>query len=48
MFGYAQGYILNGIVQRTILEMRAEIEDKLNRLPLRYLDKHQRGEVLSR
>lgn len=48
VFGYAQGYILNGIVQRTILEMRAEIEDKLNRLPLRYLDKHQRGEVLSR
>ena len=48
VFGYAQGYILNGIVQRTVLEMRAEIEDKLNRLPLRYLDKHQRGEVLSR
>ena len=48
VFGYAQGYILNGIVQRTIFEMRAEIEDKLNRLPLRYLDKHQRGEVLSR
>ncbi len=48
VFGYAQGYILNGIVQRTILEMRAEIEEKLNRLPLRYLDKHQRGEVLSR
>ncbi len=48
VFGYLQGYILNGIVQRTILELRSEIEDKLNRLPLRYLDRHQRGEVLSR
>ena len=36
------------IVQRTILELRAEVEDKLNRLPLAYLDKHQRGEVLTR
>ncbi|HEY4990748.1 MAG TPA: ABC transporter ATP-binding protein [Nakamurella sp.] len=48
IFGYLQGYLLNGIVQRTILALRAEVEDKLNRLPLRYLDKHQRGEVLSR
>ncbi len=48
VFGYLQGYILNGIVQRTILKLRAEVEDKLNRLPLVYLDKHQRGEVLSR
>ena len=48
VFGYLQGYLLNGIVQRTILKLRAEIEDKLNRLPLSYLDQHQRGEVLSR
>jgi ATP-binding cassette subfamily B protein len=48
VFGYLQGYLLNGIVQRTILKLRAEVEDKLNSLPLRYLDKHQRGEVLSR
>jgi len=48
VFAYLQGYLLNGIVQRTILKLRAEIEDKLNKLPLSYLDKHQRGEVLSR
>jgi ATP-binding cassette subfamily B multidrug efflux pump len=48
IFGYLQGYLLNGIVQRTILKLRAEVEDKLNRLPLSYLDRHQRGEVLSR
>jgi ATP-binding cassette subfamily B multidrug efflux pump len=48
VFAYLQGWLLNGIVQRTILKLRAEVEDKLNTLPLRYLDKHQRGEVLSR
>jgi ATP-binding cassette subfamily B multidrug efflux pump len=48
VFAYLQGWLLNGIVQRTILKLRAEIEDKLNKLPLSYLDKHQRGEVLSR
>jgi ATP-binding cassette subfamily B multidrug efflux pump len=48
VFSYLQGYLLNGIVQRTILKLRAEVEDKLNALPLAYLDKHQRGEVLSR
>ncbi len=48
IFGYLQAYLLNGVVQRTILKLRAEVEDKLNRLPLAYLDKHQRGEVLSR
>ncbi len=48
VFGYLQGYLLNGIVQRTIYNLRGEVEDKLNRLPLSYFDGRQRGEVLSR
>lgn len=48
VFGYAQGYLLNGIVQRTVCTLRRDVEDKLNRLPLRYFDGRQRGEVLSR
>jgi ATP-binding cassette subfamily B protein len=48
LFGYAQGYLLNGIVQRTIYDLRRDVEDKLNRLPLSYFDGRQRGEVLSR
>jgi len=48
VFGYLQGYLLNGIVQRTVFQLRREVEDKLNRLPLRYFDGRQRGEVLSR
>lgn len=48
VFGYLQGYLLNSIVQRTIYTLRREVEDKINRLPLRYFDGQQRGEVLSR
>ena len=46
VFGYLQGYLLNGIVQRTICDLRRDVEDKLNRLPLSYFDGRQRGEVL--
>ncbi|GAA1855764.1 ABC transporter ATP-binding protein [Pseudonocardia ailaonensis] len=48
VFGYVQGYLLNGIVQRTVFSLRREVEDKINRLPLSYFDGRQRGEVLSR
>jgi ATP-binding cassette subfamily B protein len=48
VFAYAQGYLLNGIVQRTVFHLRREVEDQLNRLPLRYFDTRQRGEILSR
>jgi ATP-binding cassette subfamily B multidrug efflux pump len=48
VFGYGQGYLLNGIVQRTIYRLREDAEAKLNRLPLAYFDGQQRGEVLSR
>jgi ATP-binding cassette subfamily B multidrug efflux pump len=48
IFSWVQGYLLNGIVQRTVLRLRSDVEDKLNRLPLAYFDRQQRGEVLSR
>jgi len=48
IFSWLQGYLLNGIVQRTVLRLRNDVEDKLNRLPLAYFDRQQRGEVLSR
>ncbi|MEV1329012.1 ABC transporter ATP-binding protein [Micromonospora costi] len=43
-----QGWLLNGVVQRTVLTLRAEVEEKLNRLPLPYFDRQPRGELLSR
>ncbi|WP_346539513.1 ABC transporter ATP-binding protein [Micromonospora sp. DPT] len=43
-----QGWLLNGVVQRTVLRLRAEVEEKLHRLPLPYFDRQPRGELLSR
>jgi ATP-binding cassette subfamily B multidrug efflux pump len=48
LFGWLQGYLLNGVVQRTIFALRRDVEDKINRLPLRYFDRQPRGELLSR
>ncbi len=48
VFSWLQGFLLAGIVQRTMLRLRRDVEDKLNRLPLAFFDKQQRGEVLSR
>ena len=40
--------MLNVAVQRTMVALRSDVEDKVHRLPLRYFDSRQRGEVLSR
>jgi ATP-binding cassette subfamily B protein len=45
---WVQARILNVVVQRTIAALRAEIQDKVHRLPLSYVDARQRGELLSR
>jgi ATP-binding cassette subfamily B protein len=45
---YVQAYVLNGVVQRTALRLRRDVEDKLHRLPLSYFDRVPRGELLSR
>ena len=47
-FMWGQAYVLNGVVQRTVFGLREQIEAKINRLPLRYFDSIQRGELLSR
>ncbi len=48
LIGFLQGYLLNDVVQNTVRRMRAEIEDKVNTLPLGYFDHQPRGELLSR
>jgi ATP-binding cassette, subfamily B, multidrug efflux pump len=48
VFGWLQAFVLNEVVQRTIYRLRQEVEEKINALPLRYYDKMQRGELLSR
>lgn len=45
---WLQARILNVVVQRTMAAMRTEIENKVHRLPLSYVDGRLRGELLSR
>ncbi|MGV0688158.1 ABC transporter ATP-binding protein [Mycolicibacterium thermoresistibile] len=45
---WLQFRVLNVTMQRTIMTLRAEVEDKVHRLPLSYFDSRRRGEVLSR
>jgi ATP-binding cassette, subfamily B, multidrug efflux pump len=45
---WLQAFLLAGVVQRTMRGLRAEVEDKLNRLPLGYVDRQPRGDLLSR
>ena len=48
VLSYLQSYTLAGVVQRTMFRLRSEVEDKLNRLPLHYVDSQPRGDLLSR
>lgn len=48
VLGYGQAYLLAGVVQRTMLRLRDEVEAKIHRLPLSYVDRNARGDLLSR
>jgi ATP-binding cassette, subfamily B, multidrug efflux pump len=48
LLAYLQAYLLAGMVQRSMYRVRDEVEAKLNRLPLRYIDRGSRGDLLSR
>ncbi|MEO8814853.1 MAG: ABC transporter ATP-binding protein [Mycobacterium sp.] len=45
---WVQARLLNLTVQRTMMALRRDVEDKVHRLPLSYFDRRQRGELLSR
>jgi ATP-binding cassette subfamily B protein len=34
LFAWAQGYVLNGVTQRTVYRLRQDVEAKIHRLPL--------------
>ena len=45
---YTSSYVLAGVVQRSMFSLRQEVEHKLNHLPLSYIDRQPRGDLLSR
>lgn len=48
IFAYIQQYIMAGVAQKTVYHLRNEVEEKLNRMPLKYFDSRTHGEILSR
>src|SRR5690242_10825176 len=48
VLAWAQAYLMAGVTQRVIYRLREDVDHKLGRLPLRYLDAHARGDLLSR
>jgi len=48
IFTYIQQYVMVGIAQTTVYDMRKDINSKLSRLPLKYFDGRTHGEILSR
>jgi ATP-binding cassette subfamily B protein len=45
---FVQNRTLAGVVQRAMCRLRGDVEEKLNRMPLRYVDRQPRGDLLSR
>ena len=45
---YLQSYTLAGVVQRTMYRLRFDVEAKIHRMPLSYIDAQPRGDLLSR
>ncbi|ADL41560.1 ABC transporter related [Caldicellulosiruptor obsidiansis OB47] len=48
IFGYLQGWIMSGISMKLTYRLRKEISQKINRLPLKYFESTNQGEILSR
>ena len=47
-FGVVQQYVMAGIAQRTVYDLRNQVNEKLARLPLSFYDGQTHGEILSR
>jgi ATP-binding cassette subfamily B protein len=45
---YISGWIITGVIQRTMRRLRADLSRKINRLPISYFDRNQYGDTLSR
>ncbi len=48
VLSFLQHYIIAGVVQRLITDIRYRFNKKLSRLPLSYFDNHNTGDILSR
>jgi len=47
-FMYIQQYVMAGVAQKMVYQLRKEVDEKLSRLPLKFFDSRTHGEILSR
>ncbi len=48
LFSFVGGFIMSGVAQKISYNLRRQIAEKINRMPLKYFDRMTHGEVLSR
>lgn len=48
LFSYIQQYIMSSVAQKTVYDLREDVNGKLEKLPLKYYDGRPVGETLSR
>ena len=47
IFSFIQGFVMTDVSQKITYKLRADISQKINKLPMKYFDKKTHGEVLS-
>jgi len=47
-FSYIQNWVMTNISQKITYKFRRDISEKIARLPLRYFDQHENGDIVSR
>src|SRR5579884_1952136 len=47
-FFYVQQYIMATVAQNTVYQLRQDVYEKLNRMPLKFFDSRPHGEIMSR
>ena len=48
IFNFIQGFIMSSVSQKFSYDLRQKIAKKINKLPMKYFDKKQSGDILSR
>ncbi|MBV7389419.1 ABC transporter ATP-binding protein/permease [Enterococcus sp. ALS3] len=48
IFNFMQQFIMTRVSQRTVYELRRDLEEKMNLVPISYFDTHSNGDIMSR
>lgn len=48
VFQYFQQFTMTRVAQRTVYDLRKELKDKMNKVPMNYYDTHSNGDIMSR